>query len=76
MESEWPASYNSSLTKQRGERATSAHGTFRTWRDVRSLVAVGGKPDIANVVQLVPVRARADVLALHLASTNKTAALR
>jgi hypothetical protein len=29
----------------------STHGTFRTWRDVRSLVAVGGKPDIANVVQ-------------------------
>ena len=26
-------------------------GTFETSRDVRSLVAVGGKPDIANVVQ-------------------------
>jgi len=25
----------------------STHGTFRTWRDVRSPVAIGGQADIA-----------------------------
>jgi hypothetical protein len=34
-----------------GNQGTSGDGTFETSRDVRSLVAVGGKPDIANVVQ-------------------------
>jgi hypothetical protein len=29
----------------------SLPGTFETSHDVRSLVAVGGKPDIAKVVQ-------------------------
>ena len=33
------------------DRMTSANGTFETSRDVRCLVAVGGKPDVANVVQ-------------------------
>jgi hypothetical protein len=45
----WQDDPQPSIARRLG--STSGFGTFRTWRDVRSLVAVGGKPDIANVVQ-------------------------
>jgi hypothetical protein len=33
-------------------RITSAYGTFRTPRTVRSMVVIGGKADVAQIVRL------------------------
>jgi len=30
----------------------STHGTFRTWRDVRNSVAIGGKADVAGTAHI------------------------
>ena len=43
------------------DRMTSANGTFETFRDVRSVVAIGGKAEMTRIVHFGSFGPKADI---------------